>query len=368
MGFLAGGVSAIQFHAEWPAELDGREVELLSRFAAEPRVFNADGESCGWLAGRHRRDTRFGERNLLGDFLVFDFRRSQDVLPGARVKDYAAEILAAENGDRAPTAKQRRAAKEEARDRVEDEARDGRYQRHPIVPVVWDKARNRLWFGSGSPAWIDRFVPLIGQTFGVDITPVNPATIAGREAAGLLGTQFVPGVTPAEYLWSPDVDRPVHLGNEFLLWLMWQQSGLADEVGGRVVMVSRSLTLQCPRGQWGSETVRHEVPVRLPEVRKALQSGKLPRQCGLTVVADNEQYELTIHADRWSITGGRLPQPGSDVPSDQAERSIRRLESVRAMLEAVEGLFGTFWAVRRNPATWDKEVQGIRQWLGVTNS
>ena len=368
MPFLSGSVSAVQFRADWPAEFNGREAELLSRFAAEPLVFGEDGESCGWTAGGHRRDTRFGEKNVLGEFLAWEFRRTTDSIPAAVIRDHTAEILAslkAENDGRPPTARQKRVAREEARERAEGEAKDGRWRRHTMVPVVWDRKAGRVWLGSGSSGLIDRFVPLFSRTFGVDPTLVTPAALAGVELRGP-ATSFVPGVTPMEYAWVPDLDRPDHLGNEFALWLMYRaEIDTSGEIGGCVVMSARTLALDCPRGQTGSETVRHEGPTRLPEVRRALQAGKLPRQMGLTLVSGGEQYELTLHADRWAITAGRLPAMGDDAPSEVAERHVARLESVRAMFQAVDGLFRHFCDARRDPAVWEAEVRELRKWLGV---
>ena len=368
MSFLTGSVSAVQFSAEWPESLTGQEAELLARFGAEPAVFGEDGESCGWIAGRHRRDTRFGDRNVLGDFLSFDFRRTTDKLPSALVRDYTAEALAelvAGNAEMPPTARQKREARERGQERAEEEAKDGRFQRHAVTPVVWDRKLGRVWFGSVSSAMIDRFVVLMTRTFGVEAVLVTPAVWSNADTAGP-ATEFVPGVTPMEYAWVPDLGRPDHLGNEFALWLLWRADRDGGEVGKEVAMVARSLALDCPRGQTGSETVRYEGPTRLPEVRRALQAGKLPRQMGLTVVAEGEQYELTLHVDRWAITAGRLPAAGDDLPTDQAQRQVMRLEAVRAMLRAVESLFGTFLAVRRDSEGWTADVLELRGWLGVS--
>lgn len=368
MPFLSGSVSAVQFRADWPEQLNGREVELLSKFGAEPPVFGADGDAVGWTAGGHRRDTRFGERNILGDFLAFDFRRTTDGIPPAVIRDYTAEALAAitaENDGRPPSPRQRRNAREEARDRAEGEAKDGRWRSMKVFPVVWDRREGLVWLATGSSGVISRFAPLFQQTFGVDLTPVTPATLAGPELRGP-ATSFIPGVTPMGYAWVPDLDRPDHLGNEFALWLMYRaECDSSGEIGGQVVMSARTLALDCPRGQTGSETVRFEGPTRLPEVRQALRAGKLPRQLGLTLVSQGEQYELTLHADRWSITAGRLPAMGDDAPTDATQRHLVRLEGVRAMFAAVRQLFSCFCGFRRNPAEWETEVRELRKWLGI---
>jgi hypothetical protein len=370
--FLHGGVTAVQYQAEFPPSLDGEAtVELLQRFAAsDGRLASADGIDAGWAAGRHELDTAFShEQTVRAGFLCFDLRLTTDRLPAGKLRAYYAidlAALAASNPSGHPTARQKREARESARERLEAEAADGRYRKHTLVPVVWDRDRSRVWFGSNSGKAQDRFVALFQQTFGVDLTPVNPATLSGGGLDGL-ATEWVPGVTPAEYSWSPGVDYPLHLGTEFALWLLWR-TGDGDEIGDTVVMNARTLTLECPRGMTGRESFSHDSPVRMGEVRRAMQLGKLPRKLGLTVVRHGEQYELTLHADTWAVTGGKVPRPGEDAPTASAERELARLEDVRAMLEAAESVYGVFLDRRRDEQAWQEEVAAVRRWLGVSDA
>ena len=69
-------------------------------------------------------------------------------------------------------------------------------------------------------------------------------------------------------------------------------------------MLARTLTLECPRGQTGSESITSDGPTRLPEARRAIQAGKLPRKAGLTLVRHEQQYELTLQAETLAV-GGR---------------------------------------------------------------
>ena len=76
------------------------------------------------------------------------------------------------------------------------------------------------------------------------------------------------------------------LGNEFLLWLWFMVEAEGDIVtlgddSEVTVMLSRTLALECPLGQSGSESIRSEAPTKLPEARRAIQAGKLPRQAGV---------------------------------------------------------------------------------------
>ncbi len=49
-------------------------------------------------------------------------------------------------------------------------------------------------------------------------------------------------------------------------------------------MLARTLLLDCLRSLSGNETIRSESPVKLPEARRAIQAGKVPRQAGMILV------------------------------------------------------------------------------------
>ena len=100
-------------------------------------------------------------------------------------------------------------------------------------------------------------------------------------------TVFVSGQRE-EIAWTPDETNRDFLGNEFLLWLWYQcdrDSATFKLLDGSeaTVFLARTLTLECPRGMTGHETITFEGPTRLPEAMRAIQGGKLPRKCGLTV-------------------------------------------------------------------------------------
>ena len=74
-----------------------------------------------------------------------------------------------------------------------------------------------------------------------------------------------------------------HLGNEFLVWLWHTLQNDSDTIpladGSEVaVMLAKTLTLDCPRGETGRDSLTDDAPTRLPEAFRALQSGKLPAQ------------------------------------------------------------------------------------------
>ncbi|HYH66131.1 MAG TPA: hypothetical protein VD866_15670, partial [Urbifossiella sp.] len=127
------------------------------------------------------------------------------------------------------------------------------------------------------------------------------------------------------------------------------------------VMIARSLTLECPRGQTGHETISHEGPTRLPEARRAIQSGKLPRKCGLTLVRHDQQYELAIHAETLAVSSAKIPPPPEDV-TDARAKLDERASQLRALVETLDLVYDAFGA-RRFGKEWETDLPGIQRWL-----
>ena len=123
-----------------------------------------------------------------------------------------------------------------------------------------------------------------------------------------------------------DPTRHTYLGNEFLLWLWFVLETAGDTLtlgdGSEVVvMLARTLLLDCPRALSGNETIRSEGPTKLPEARWAIQSGKLPRQAGLILVRHDRQYELTLQAETLAVGSANIRLPPRSGKSGCARRS-----------------------------------------------
>jgi hypothetical protein len=384
MGFLSGRVSYLRFrHAGPRPDLFGDDqLEALRRHqAGAQRLAAADGVETGWTAGGSVLDTDFQlEKNVVNDALAFEFRADTDHLPGDLLRAYtAAELkaLAKDNPGGRPSARQKREAKEIARERLEQEAKDGRFKRRKCSPVLWDRPTNTVLFGATSFAQADRFRPLWHQTFGGDLMPVTAGVQSQLGAphahARFLGEQAGMVALPApsfaaEYGWIATEDNRDWLGNEFLLWLWYWLDVEGDTLtlpdgSEATVMIARALVLDCPRGQTGTDTFRSEGPTRLPEARRALQAGKLPRRAGLTVVRHDRQYELTLHAETLAVQSAKLPKPDLDGPeADAAGKAAGRVDAVRGLVETLDGLYSAFLA-RRLGAGWAGDLGQMRRWL-----
>jgi hypothetical protein len=382
MSFFSGRVSFLRFKVggSSPRAFDDEHLDRLAdRQAGKQRVASADGIETGWTAGEHVLDTDFQlAKNIVNDTLSFDLRIDSDKLPNDLLRAYYAvelKALSRKNPSGFPSAKQKREAREIARDRLEREAGDGRYRKRKCFPVLWDRLSNELLFGATSIAQVDRLSVLFEQTFGRKLECVT----AGRRAYQLAElhsrtrmvddsapSAFVPGFTPPDVAWIADESSRDFIGNEFLLWLWYHTDVESDTItladkSDVTIMLARTLTLECPRGQTGHETISSEAPTRLPEARRAIQSGKLPRKIGLTLVRHAEQYELTLHAETLAVAGTRLPPPDESIVEPRAKLD-ERANQIRNLIETLDLLYDAF-CQKRFGKDWEKELASIQKWL-----
>ena len=162
----------------------------------------------------------------------------------------------------------------------------------------------------------------------------------------------------------PDENNRDFLGNEFLLWLWFYLENEGDTIklsdgSEAALMIARSLTLECPRGQFGKESISSDGPSKLPEAHRAIQAGKLPRKMGLILVRQESQYELTLQAELLAIGAARLPAPEAE---DDRARHEERITQLRHLLETLDLLYAAFLE-RRLGDPWTKETAKIKKWL-----
>jgi hypothetical protein len=376
MGFFSGRVTLARYRILGAAPgLFGPEYleRLTSHVIGKQKVLAADGVEVGWTAGDHILDTSFDlAKNIVNDALHFCLRVDSQKWPSDLLRAYTAvelQALAANN----PSGRQKKEARESARLRLEEEAKDGRFLRRKATPVLWDAQSNELLIGTTSLTTIDRLHTLFEQTFG----PGFEGLTAGRQAHRLAEphqqtrgiddaslSSFVPGSSPSEVAWAPDENSRDFLGNEFLLWLWFMLDCDSDTIslpdGSEVaVLLKRTLTLECPRGQTGRQTIVSDGPTKLPEARRAVQGGKLPRKVGLILVRHDQQYELTLQAEALAISGCKMPAPEA---VEERARLEERVTQLRHLLETLDLLYDSFGRHRASD-DWLKELARIQKWL-----
>jgi hypothetical protein len=383
MGFLNGRVTYVRYRVSGPSPLPFCE-EILEQAqhhaigrhgAADP----TDGVSAGWVGGDHVLDLTFHlAKNIINDALHLAIRIDTDKVPGSLLRAYTkieTDARAQLNPSGFPTKAQRQEAKEAARIRAEAEAADGRFRRMAYYPVLWDGQTNILYAGATSAAVLERLQALFRETFDLTLEPITAGSLAFEQARarGLERSieDFGPigfvgeGASYASVAWAEsDPSSRDFWGNEFLIWLWHTLQNDGDTItlpdgSEATVMVAKTLTLDCPRGESGRDCLTNEGPTRLPEAFRALQAGKLPRKAGLIIVRHDAQYELTLQAETLAVSGANLPKiegaSGHDLHS-------ARIDSLRHLVETLDLLYDAYGRRRTGP-DWNGELGRIRRWL-----
>ena len=381
MGFLTGSVTFERFRiVNDPTDSFGEEhLKILKLHRIGKSETNLhEQSSIGFSGGAHLLDTSFDlEKNVLGDAMHFGIRIDSCSVPGPIKRAWTQIELAgimAENLGSRPTKTQREEAKEAVEARCAAEAEKGNYKRMGETSVLWDSSTETVFLGGASEKTNDACIDLLERAFGLEFSRIASGKLALEYAdeAGVNADLFAIDPTPfiadevAEVLWwNGMTDNYDYLGNEFLLWLWWKwETGpdtitLSDEteVTG---MFARTLSLDCPKGENGKESISSESPVALPEAAMAIRMGKLPRKAGMTLIRDGEQYDFNLQAETFVMGSAKISRPGDS--STEMSDTLERIESIRRMADTIDLLFESFCAVRIGK-TWAKESKKVSAWL-----
>ena len=370
MKFLKGSATFSRFKVTGPKvrQFDPEHLDALA--VGHAGVAAADPTAVTWGGGGHVFDIDFAlDKNVINDALLFDLRVDTDKPPAELVQGYYAvelKALSRDNPSGLPSARQKREAKENANDRVEQEGKDGRFKRRTRTPVLWDAVRGEVLFGASNPLAIGRLTELFAATFpGHTLAVLSAgasAVLADPAAADAQLSAFTDDGAD-EAAWCPGGSLDV-LGNEFLLWL-WhtgRDNDTLDLADGSTAtfFLSGGLKLDCPRHTTGNDTINADAGTQTPEAREGLKTGKLPRLACLTVVRNGEQFAFKLNAETLSLTGAKLPKPPDGLKGRAADE--HRVGQLRDLSETVDRMFGRFLGVRLS-GEWAGELAGIREWI-----
>jgi hypothetical protein len=389
MGFLSGRVTFTRYRVGGSSPLPfGEDIldlsrqHLIGRHGAEA----ADGVSTGWAGGDHVLDLTIDlGKNVVNDALHLAIRIDADKIPGSLLRAYTQmeiEARAQLNPSGLATKAQKEEAKEAAKARAAAEAADGRFRRHNHYPILWDGRTQALYAGTTSSSVLERLEILFRGTFDRTLERVTAGSLArslfhdGSDGTGaepiILGASPIAsaaggsGDAPSVAWTGDDPTSLDYLGNEFLLWI-WhalQNDGETVKLSDgseATVMLAKTLTLDCPRGETGRDQLTDDAPTRLPEAFRALQAGKLPRKAGMVLVRHGAQYELTLQAETLAVSGAALPK-SEDEGLSKHEQRIARIDSLRHLTESLDLLFQAY-LLRRTGNGWSDELGRIRRWL-----
>ncbi|MBY0523053.1 MAG: hypothetical protein K2R98_06625 [Gemmataceae bacterium] len=380
MGFFSGRATCARYRVTGrsPRTFGPEQLEQLAKHAiGRQRHASGDGVEVGWTAADHILDTDFDlAKNIVNDTLHFALRVDSQKVPADLLRAYTAvelRALSAENPSGHPSQRQRKEARASAAARLEAESADGRYLRRKAYEVLWDAQSNELLVGTTAVTIVDRLYTLFQVTFNRTIEPLHAGKQAFRLAELREQTRGVDDAAPAAFVggegkpivaWCPDETSRDFLGNEFLLWLWYVLDAESDIIrlsddSEVSAMLARTLVLECPRGQTGRESITSAGPAQLPEARRAIQAGKLPRKAGLTLARHDHVYELTLQAETLALTSIKFPASEED---DDRARLEERVTQLRHLMETVDLLYDVFGR-HRTSASWTKDLAKIQKWL-----
>lgn len=385
MPFLAGSLAFERFRISGfdSPKFAEQHIEVLSNYAGgQMELDNPDAVQVGFLGGGHVLDQTFDlGKNIVNGALHCSVRIDTNQIPASLKKAWLQmelSALAGENDSGRPTRQQRQAAKEAIEQRCLTEAASGKFRKMQHYPLLWDLPGERLYFAGSGSAVIGHSLDLVERAFGVETSRITAGTLALEWATNndkfaelddVVPTQFVQEMNVTDLAWlGSDLNNKDFLGNEFLVWLWWQLANETDnftlpDQSEITVMLNKNMTLECPLGENGKESISAESPMHLPEAIRALQSGKLPRKSGLTLIRHGSQYDLTVQAESFSISAAKIHVDEEADPYD----TDARIDAIREMNEALDLLFGHFCSLRIPAKNWKSEVRGIQSWLTTAN-
>jgi len=414
MSFQSGRVSFSRFlvNGKAPAAADENLLDILAQHAfRETEIGTPQEIESGWVTGEHIYDTRFTyEKNIFGPagaagagtMLLFAIRIDTNTVPAdiKRAIKQMNEQAAAEASHTGHASKQeKKDAREQADEQIRAELAAGRYRRPKMVPVLWDLSSRMIYCGAGGNTVAEQLAVCMRRSFDVEIEPLSSGALAGELMHALGGRRDFEDLRPSPFTLPPaqatadhedaggprDLNIPAvpwayasnntrdFLGNEWLIWLWWiieNHEGLVTirEERGRsadiAIHIDKMLDSECAWGATGKQTLKGPGPSRLPEAAEAMAAGKWPRKATLIVAdtGDGAQWELTLHADRWQVSGSQLPKPDGIDPQTAREAREYRLVFTTRLAAVLDGLFGAFLK-ERTASTWPTKRDKIRQWI-----
>ncbi|MGB7345669.1 MAG: hypothetical protein WBD20_15750 [Pirellulaceae bacterium] len=383
MPFLRGSLGFERFAVAGfeASAFDDEHIEILAKHAAG-RTDSAAIENVhtGFLGGDHLFDQDFDlSKNVVNEALHVGVRIDTNNIPSAiRNAWLQMELtgLAKDSETGVVTKAQRKEAKEAMEQRCEVEAASGKYRKMQSFPLLWDYSHETLYFGGSVGNAAGLCIDLVESCFGVELRRIGAGAIATQwgidteQYAAIDDLQpisFIDGKISSHHWSSEHSQAPDFLGNEFLMWLWWTLENETDTIAlpddsEVTVMMAKTLTLECPHAESGKETIIAECPIKLPEAMQAIRSGKLPRKTGLTIIRNDRQFDLTLNAETFGISGAKIHLDDEEEFDDN-----NRIDAIRLLSETTDLMLQAFCAQRISD-DWASDQDQIRNWLSGTKA
>lgn len=381
MAFASGPVSFQRFAIDgrFPSDLTDELLAAVRHKAFGRQPPGPDDTQVGWVGPRHVLETDIEPEHIhFGRFVHLAMRVDRLRPPAAVMRAYVHEeeaAMLAAGGREYLHRKERRRAREAARERAEQEARSGAFRRMSMAPVLIDLERRTVYLGGLGVALGDRLAQLFRDTFAAALEPLDVERVA-RRLLGPTGDEGrLDALRPMRLVPPPDgytedeggADFAAELGwlgKEMLSWL-WHQgdvrdAGLRLRSGDEItVMIDRTLRLRCDYGLTGTDVITADGPTLLPEAKAALRIGKQPTRAGLIVGSPLGEFRLSLDALRLGVSG--LVVPEDDSQQDARARIEQRFELIADAATLLEAIFELFLR-RRISAEWEAEQRAMSAW------
>jgi len=403
MSIQSGSVTFRQFRVvgDSPLTVDASVLGSLAQHSFRETEVGAPAEiTAGWVGGDHFMDTKFShEKNGFGtasNRLLFAIRIDTNKVPAEVKQAYKrineAAVAAGSKSGFASRIEKKEAA--EAADRqVQEDLAAGKYRKTAVTQLLWDLDEYRLYVGSASDKVVEQVYDLMKKTFNVDVETITAGSLVGRVLQEIGKEQAYEDLRPAQFTKAPDapaedspglsqvplvpwtetsVNLKDFLGNELLLYLWYATEKLEGSVYRAVpetdeyevaIVIDKALDMDCAWGLHGKQTLRGGGPTKMPEAGKALNAGKWPRKAGLVLaaVSDRLQWELTLQADKWVISGATLPDsPDAESPRELLES---RLQHIIDLGESLNGVMELYAKARVDPEKWPAIRTAMKEWI-----
>lgn len=377
----SGRMSYGRFRVVGPSQ--SASFDLVTRFAqkgfVEQPLTTPDTIEIGWVAGDHMYDADFGHaKNLFPGAIRVAMRRDTHKVPPEMAKAMKSRIeknLASNNENGSLTKAQQSEAKLLLESELRSVVADGKRRRSKLIPMVWFPADEEICLGSTSTAVADDLYGLVSDTvneFSMEV--ITAGSLAARhitDLAVVTPTPFIERETGPLVPWANTGDRNDFLGNEFLLWLWWNDAIgdgelLVESLGGEhpvTINVVDAIKMECAWGELGKCSIADKLPGVQSSARKALSSGMLPRQVGLHISHGDELFTMTLCGDQMTVSGLAVYSP-DEIKCDREQIEFR-IAAIRSLNRILDACYGRFLSERTDATWWADTSNQIRTWINA---
>jgi recombination associated protein RdgC len=374
MGLLKGTLSFSLYRLEGslPAQADDYIARQLKAFAFRNISLTSEEKAIGWTSIENVLETDFeGAKYIWGDYLMLALRIDRKTVPPSLLK---IRLLEAEQDFLAETGQKRiyREQRDDLRERVHLELFSKSQPIPAFYEFCWSLSQKTLLLCSLSEKVIDDFQDFFKQTFSLSVYPYTPwdplwldEELSSKLA--LAEKETMPDAAATSGL--PAVDR-TSLGREFLTWL-WFKSEERNGVislpgtGDIELLLVRRLVLESGDGEYAETVVCQGMHSDLKEGKEALRQGKKIKEARIRLDKDEDTWEFTLKADRFSFQSLKLPVM-TDKLDDQEDRDgaiLERIYLVETATKTMTQLFRLFLEIRLSPNWLSTEAPRIKNWL-----